>query len=92
MRRGQIKYLKLEDLENIYNSTIKIYNTHKNDEKKVQISQKLNEEIKKNEKELKNRNKYFRKLMQHQKQYLFHKIFYAWSMKNQVQGNLKLNL
>ena len=59
LRTGEVKYLKFEDVKNTTNATIKIYGIQKRKEKLIDISQELYNEIKKYEKQIKEKNKFF---------------------------------
>ena len=59
LRTEEVKYLKFEDVKNTTNATIKIYDIRKRKEKLIDISQELYNEIKKYEKQIKEKNKFF---------------------------------
>ena len=62
LRTGEAKYLKFEDVKNTTNATIKIYDIRKRKEKLIDISQELYNEIKKYEKQIKKKNKFFKSI------------------------------
>ena len=62
LRTGEVKYLRFEDVKNITNATTKIYDIQKRKEKLIDISQVIYNKIKKYEKQIKEKNKFFKSI------------------------------